>query len=100
MAQLPGLPADPGATCRVERLFALAARSAGNQLPAPAGERPSHRDLRSVDPYTNPLGTKEIGEVCVVGAAAAIANAAAYHATGLRIRELPLTQDKFLPREV
>ncbi|MFJ9030430.1 xanthine dehydrogenase family protein molybdopterin-binding subunit [Streptomyces sp. NPDC102274] len=55
--------------------------------------------IDSVDPYTNPLGTKGLGEVCVVGVAAAIANAV-YHATGLRIRDLPITLDKLLPQEL
>ncbi|WP_199433298.1 xanthine dehydrogenase family protein molybdopterin-binding subunit [Qaidamihabitans albus] len=47
------------------------------------------------DPYVNPMGTKGIGEIGIVGTAAAIANAA-YHATGVRIRDLPVTADKFL----
>ncbi|MGH3917351.1 MAG: molybdopterin cofactor-binding domain-containing protein, partial [Pseudonocardiaceae bacterium] len=47
------------------------------------------------DPHVNPLGSKGIGEIGIVGAAAAIANAA-YHATGIRVRELPLTADRFL----
>jgi xanthine dehydrogenase YagR molybdenum-binding subunit len=47
------------------------------------------------DPHVNPMGTKGIGEIGIVGTAAAIANAA-YHATGVRIRELPITCDKFL----
>ncbi len=47
------------------------------------------------DPYVNPLGTKGIGEIGIVGTAAAVANAA-YHATGIRVRRLPLTPDKFL----
>jgi xanthine dehydrogenase YagR molybdenum-binding subunit len=55
--------------------------------------------IDAVDPYTNPLGTKGIGEVCIVGAAAAIANAV-YHATGVRVRDLPITLDKLMPQEV
>lgn len=47
------------------------------------------------DPHTNPMGTKGVGEIGIVGTAAAIANAA-YHATGLRVRDLPLTLDHFL----
>ncbi|WNV87292.1 xanthine dehydrogenase family protein molybdopterin-binding subunit [Umezawaea sp. Da 62-37] len=47
------------------------------------------------DPHVNPMGTKGIGEIGIVGTAAAIANAA-YHATGVRVRELPLTLDHFL----
>jgi xanthine dehydrogenase YagR molybdenum-binding subunit len=47
------------------------------------------------DPHVNPMGAKGIGEIGIVGTAAAIANAA-YHATGIRVRDLPLTADKFL----
>lgn len=54
--------------------------------------------IDAVDPYTNPLGTKGLGEVCVVGVAAAIANAV-HHATGVRIRDLPITLDKLLPSD-
>ncbi|MGK5739270.1 xanthine dehydrogenase family protein molybdopterin-binding subunit [Micromonospora sp. URMC 103] len=50
------------------------------------------------DPYVNPMRTKGVGEIGIVGAAAAIANAV-YHATGVRIRELPITLDKLLPVE-
>ena len=51
--------------------------------------------LDEEDPYTNPMGAKGIGEVCIVGTAAAIANAV-YHATGVRVRDLPITLDKLL----
>jgi xanthine dehydrogenase YagR molybdenum-binding subunit len=47
------------------------------------------------DPHVNPLGVKGVGEIAIVGVAAAIANAI-YHATGKRIRELPITPDKLL----
>lgn len=47
------------------------------------------------DPHINPMGSKGLGEVGIVGTAAAIANAA-YHATGVRVRDLPITLDKFL----
>jgi xanthine dehydrogenase YagR molybdenum-binding subunit len=47
------------------------------------------------DPHVNPLGVKGIGEIAMVGVAPAIANAV-YHATGKRIRELPITPDKLL----
>ncbi len=46
------------------------------------------------DPHVNPIGVKGIGEIGIVGTAAAIANAV-YHATG--IRDLPITLDKLLP---
>ena len=52
--------------------------------------------LDEVDPYVNPMGTKGVGEIGIVGAAAAIANAV-HHATGVRIRDLPITLDKLLP---
>src|SRR4051794_41964923 len=47
------------------------------------------------DPHVNPLGVKGVGEIAIVGVASAIANAV-YHATGKRIRELPITPDKLL----
>jgi xanthine dehydrogenase YagR molybdenum-binding subunit len=47
------------------------------------------------DPYANPMGARGIGEIGIVGGAAAIANAI-YHATGIRIRDLPITADKLL----
>jgi xanthine dehydrogenase YagR molybdenum-binding subunit len=45
------------------------------------------------DDIVNPLGIKGVGEIGVVGVAAAIANAV-YHATGKRVRDLPITLDK------
>jgi xanthine dehydrogenase YagR molybdenum-binding subunit len=48
------------------------------------------------DPHVNPMGVKGIGELGIVGTAAAIANAV-YHATGTRVRDLPITLDKLLP---
>jgi xanthine dehydrogenase YagR molybdenum-binding subunit len=65
---------------------------------------PVHADAPSVmdvvfveehDPHVNPLGVKGVGEIAIVGVAAAITNAI-YHATGKRIRELPVTPDKLL----
>jgi xanthine dehydrogenase YagR molybdenum-binding subunit len=47
------------------------------------------------DHVVNPLGVKGLGEIGTVGVAAAIANAV-YHATGKRIRELPITLDKVM----
>jgi xanthine dehydrogenase YagR molybdenum-binding subunit len=51
--------------------------------------------VEEVDPHVNEIGVKGIGEIGIVGAAAAIANAV-YHATGKRIRDLPITPDKLL----
>ena len=47
------------------------------------------------DLILNPQGSKGMGEVGIVGFAAAVANAV-YHATGKRIRELPITADKLI----
>nr|WP_314626426.1 xanthine dehydrogenase family protein molybdopterin-binding subunit [uncultured Noviherbaspirillum sp.] len=47
------------------------------------------------DTHINSLGTKGIGEIGITGVAAAIANAV-YHATGKRVRDLPITLDKVL----
>ncbi len=48
-----------------------------------------------VDPYVNPIGVKGVGEIGITGVAAAIANAV-FNATGVRVRELPITLDKVL----
>jgi xanthine dehydrogenase YagR molybdenum-binding subunit len=47
------------------------------------------------DPYLNPIGSKGLGEIALVGVAPAIANAV-FNATGRRLRELPITRDKLL----
>lgn len=47
------------------------------------------------DPYVNRMGAKGVGEIGIVGVAAAIANAA-HHATGVRVRSLPITLEAFL----
>jgi xanthine dehydrogenase YagR molybdenum-binding subunit len=64
---------------------------------------PAHADVPAIeigwideqDSQVNPLGVKGIGELGVVGTAAAIANAV-WHATGVRYRTLPLTPDNVL----
>jgi xanthine dehydrogenase YagR molybdenum-binding subunit len=64
---------------------------------------PVNADVRDVDvifveehdDVVNPLGAKGLGEIGIVSVAAAIANAV-YHATGKRIRELPITLDKLM----
>lgn len=47
------------------------------------------------DKIVNPLGVKGMGELGLVGIPAAIANAV-YHATGIRVRDLPITPDKLI----
>ena len=64
---------------------------------------PTHADIpepeiiivESEDTQINPAGVKGIGEISITGAAAAVANAV-YHATGVRVRNLPITPDKLL----
>ncbi len=50
---------------------------------------PEHDDI------VNPLGAKGLGEIGLVGVAAAVTNAV-WHATGIRVRDLPITLDKLL----
>jgi xanthine dehydrogenase YagR molybdenum-binding subunit len=65
---------------------------------------PVNADIRQLDavfveesdPHVNPLGVKGLGEVSLVGVAPAIANAV-FHATGQRVRTLPITPDMLLP---
>jgi xanthine dehydrogenase YagR molybdenum-binding subunit len=47
------------------------------------------------DRYVNAIGVKGVGEIGMAGVAPAIANAV-YHATGIRVRELPITIEKLL----
>ena len=47
------------------------------------------------DPHVNPMGAKGIGEIGIVGTAAAVANAV-HHATGIRVRDLPIRPDKLI----
>ncbi|MBM6404487.1 xanthine dehydrogenase family protein molybdopterin-binding subunit [Phycicoccus sp. CSK15P-2] len=51
--------------------------------------------LEESDDEFTPMGSRGIGEIGIVGTAAAVANAA-YHATGVRVRSLPVTADRFL----
>lgn len=47
------------------------------------------------DPIINPMGSKGMGEIALIGYAASVANAV-FHATGKRVRELPITPDKVI----
>jgi xanthine dehydrogenase YagR molybdenum-binding subunit len=54
--------------------------------------------IGTADPQINSLGARGIGEIGITGVAAALANAV-YHATGVRVRELPMTLDKILAKQ-
>lgn len=64
---------------------------------------PVNKDIRQIevifvpedDSVVSPIGVKGLGEIGICGTAAAVANAV-FHATGKRIRELPITVDKLL----
>ncbi|ROR90227.1 xanthine dehydrogenase family protein molybdopterin-binding subunit [Nocardioides aurantiacus] len=51
--------------------------------------------LEESDTLATPMGSRGIGEIGIVGTSAAVANAT-FHATGVRVRSLPLTADRFL----
>jgi xanthine dehydrogenase YagR molybdenum-binding subunit len=53
--------------------------------------------LDETDPISSPMKAKGIGELGLCGVAAAVANAV-YNATGVRVRDYPITLDKFLNR--
>jgi xanthine dehydrogenase YagR molybdenum-binding subunit len=52
--------------------------------------------LEETDPMSSPMKAKGVGELGICGVAAAIANAV-YNATGVRVRDYPVTLDKLLP---
>jgi xanthine dehydrogenase YagR molybdenum-binding subunit len=64
---------------------------------------PVHADIHDIDVHFvgepdyafNPMGARGMGEIGITGAAAAVANAV-YHATGRRVRDLPITIDKLV----
>ncbi len=68
-------------------------------------EVPVHADIPSqdaifldeVDPMTSPMKAKGVGELGICGVAAAVANAV-YHATGIRVRDYPVTLDKLIDK--
>lgn len=83
----------------------LVARRTGRYMNADLAEYhvPVHADIGMIDvtlldeedPHVNPIGVKGVGEIGTTGVAAAIANAV-YNATGVRVRELPITLDKVM----
>ena len=53
--------------------------------------------LDETDPMSSPMKAKGVGELGICGVGAAVANAI-YNATGVRVREYPITLDKLLPK--
>jgi xanthine dehydrogenase YagR molybdenum-binding subunit len=53
--------------------------------------------LDETDPHSSPMKAKGVGELGICGVGAAIANAI-YNATGMRVRDYPITLDKLLPK--
>ena len=53
--------------------------------------------LDETDPISSPMKAKGVGELGICGAAAAVANAI-YNATGVRVRDYPITLDKLIPK--
>ncbi len=68
---------------------------------------PAHADIHDIevlfveedDDKASPIGVKGLGEIGIVGVAAAVSNAI-FHATGKRIRHFPITLDKILESEI
>ena len=64
---------------------------------------PVNRDIGDIDvilvgeddPHVDPIGVKGIGEIGTTGVAAAIANAV-WHATGVRVRDVPIRPEMLL----
>ena len=64
---------------------------------------PVHADINNIEVHFvgepdyafNPMGARGMGEIGITGAAPAVANAV-YHATGKRVRDLPITPDKLI----
>jgi xanthine dehydrogenase YagR molybdenum-binding subunit len=51
--------------------------------------------VEEVDPHVNALGIKGVGEIGITGTAGAVANAV-WHATGVRVRQFPITLDRLI----
>ena len=93
-----------GAGFALHERAVMDARS-GRPMNANLGEYyvPVNADLPSLeamlieehDPHVNALGIKGVGEISITGAVGAIANAV-WHATGVRVREFPITLDRLL----
>ena len=91
-----GSAVHAAATALRDKLAVLSKNLAGYVIPGNA--HVGHIDVSFVDdhdPHASPLGAKGIGELGAVGVSAAIANAV-FHATGRRVRDLPITIEALL----
>lgn len=90
MALMEGSQYDPGRGRVVTRDLA-------NYLVPVHADMPDF-DIQFIDhpdPYISPIGARGIGEIGITGMAAAVANAV-YHATGKRVRDLPVSPEKLM----
>jgi xanthine dehydrogenase YagR molybdenum-binding subunit len=94
---LPGGRAGPGE--KPERFgFFVNHDLAGYEVPVHADT--PHQEvifLDETDPMSSPMKAKGVGELGICGVGAAVANAI-YNATGVRVRDYPITLDKLLNR--
>ena len=87
------------------RASSTASSATTSTTTSPSTTSPAYADVEDIeatwidedDPHLNPMGAKGIGEIGIVGTAAAIANAV-FHATGVRVRDLPIRLDRVLER--
>ena len=81
----------------IKRGFFVNHDLAGYEVPVHADI--PHQDvvfLDETDPISSPMKAKGVGELGICGVAAAVANAV-YNATGIRVRDYPVTLDKLIP---
>ena len=92
-----GVPLDKVVVRLGDSTFPVSAGSGGqwDANNATAGVYAASVKLR--DPMSSPMKAKGVGELGICGVAAAVANAI-YNATGVRVRDYPITLDKLLAR--
>jgi xanthine dehydrogenase YagR molybdenum-binding subunit len=86
--------------CAVDERFGFFVNHdlAGYEVPVHADI--PHQDvifLDETDPLSSPMKAKGVGELGICGVSAAVANAI-YNAAGVRVRDYPITLDKFIDR--
>ncbi|HMB95800.1 MAG TPA: xanthine dehydrogenase family protein molybdopterin-binding subunit, partial [Tepidisphaeraceae bacterium] len=90
MALMEGTEYDPASGCPINASLADYAVCVNADIHAIEPYFVDHPDV-----HMNAMGCRGVGEIGITGAAAAVANAI-YHATGKRVRDLPITPDKLL----